>query len=259
MEKYGENKLKILKDISIISIIPVVAYFSTYLYYLGFSFYFGYPYDLIEISISNMLKVGADFLLLFIPSLAITGLDFGLKAKVHPFWISLAVGYSALGLYNVVIGFQLGYQLGFKGLVGYKIIALISILTVAFLVAACFAMVNYLTVVSEPARQLFIFFIFLSSVFCCISSGFLIASKHDSVFLVEKNDSANQKGDYIFINSSGSGAILGRCDGNMKYFKRVPSSEALTLKEIKSSGGADKYRECFDVQYYNIFPKLIVE
>ncbi|HIF6757391.1 TPA: hypothetical protein ACX37R_000541 [Serratia marcescens] len=243
-----ETNLKVLKDISIISIISVFAYAATYLYYLGASIYFGYPYDLIDISINSILKAGADFILLFLPSLAILGLDFGAKGRVSPVWVCFAVLYSMIGLYNAIIGFKTDVI----ELVEYKGVQLILIVIVAILTALCFYLINNIKLRSRVVARFHILLVFIFSMVCFCTSGFMVASKYSDVYQVYKED-GKPDGGFIFLGSTGGGSILGKCDGGNSFFKKLPADESLILMRIASSQEIRKSRECFDGRYQRIF------
>ncbi|CAI2069112.1 Uncharacterised protein [Serratia quinivorans] len=210
--------------------------------------YFGYPYDLIDISINSILKAGADFILIFLPSLAILGLDFGSKENINLKWMIFAVGYSMLGLYNAIIGFKVNLT----ELVEYKSIQLVLIVVVASFTALSIYMINRMKYQSGAKNRLYILLIFVSSMVCFCASGFMIASKYSDVYLVYKDDGKTDGG-FIFLGSTGSGNILGKCDGINAIFKKVPSDNTLILMRITSHSEIKKSRECFDGKYQKLF------
>ncbi|MCC4108104.1 hypothetical protein [Serratia ureilytica] len=248
MIKNVEINLKILKDISLISIVSVFAYAATYLYYLGASFYFGYPYDLIDISINSILKAGADFILLFLPSFAILGYDFGAKGRIRPTWVVFAVAYSMIGFYNAIIGFKIGLA----ELLEYKAIQLILIVIVAILTALSLYLINSIKLRDRVVARFHILLVFVFSMVCFCTSGFMVASKSSDVYQVYKED-GKPDGGFIFLGSTGGGSILGKCDGGDSFFKKLPAGESLILMRITSRKEIRKSRECFDGSYQRVF------
>ncbi|EKN5157282.1 hypothetical protein DVP88_08375 [Yersinia enterocolitica] len=235
------NNIKFLKDISLISIISVLAYALTYVYQLGFAFYFRYPPEYIEVNVDSILKTLIVITFVLMPFIATLGLDYKSEVKVSMWWLIFSAVFSYSAIYVFIFGIENPFLFITES---RKYVFIVTILlAVSFL-----ALVFLLKIISNETcgweTKKFLSFLSVIITFVLfLSCGFVAAAKNNSAYILYNKSDASG---FVLLSSFGNSLVFGKCHEGRVIFIKYPADERINLQLITSSTDINNYRVCFD-------------
>lgn len=223
---------KIRKELPVVTVLVVIFYFFSYFFQVGYSVFWGFPSEYIEINLDVMLSTSAAFLMvLLVASYLIEALVRGSKLS-----FLAAVAYCclfSLFLIFLICGMKSTLDL-FKGVVYFEHFFIFAFVACSFYAAS--GIRKFLTQSFTHSQIASTVLTVISLCGWALLSGMLYSLMPWRGYI--SNDGM------ILVAKYSDSSIFGQCFGKTKSYKVIPANEDVKLTKI-SATDMKVYKRCF--------------
>jgi len=227
--KYFE---KIRNEIPVVTILVVTFYFFTYFFQLGYSVFWGFPSDYIEINLDVMLSTSAAFIMvLLIASHLLEGLISGQKTSFLTASLYCCLFFFIISL--MICGAKTTFDI-FRGVYYLEHFIIFSFVACGFYASSgirrCFAQSF------TPSKITTVILTLISLCGVALLSGMLYCLMPWRGYTTSDN--------MVLVAKYSDKSILGRCEGKIKTFKIIPANSDVTMTK-RGSNKMKELKRCF--------------